>query len=461
MTSTKVGDLIAVSERITHDARPSTGAAVRAARWPLLRRLLAAADVAAWLVVCLAVGLATTPKDGVYAIALVPLWIVIAKGFGLYDRDQRALRHGTLDELSSIVSCAAVGTAILALAWVAVGESALSARVAIVAWLIAASAAVAARTTARLAWRQTTPAERTLIVAGGELGGDVSRHVERFASVHVDVVGVRHQLTFDELKEPPPWLMDADRIIIGAGVADERLLLALRAFCRAHQVRLSLVPRIRATFSAGARLEHLADLPLIEYDIWHVSRSTMFLKRCLDVALCALALVVLLPLGVAAALAIRIDGGGPVFFTQLRAGRGGRPFRMLKFRTMVPGADRLAEPMLKARNDPRVTRVGRVLRRWSIDELPQLLNVLRGDMSLVGPRPEQVELVEAYDSDHRLRLAVRPGLTGPMQIYGRGDLRLDERLALERDYIETMSLTRDLRIVVLTMAAIVRGHGAY
>jgi lipopolysaccharide/colanic/teichoic acid biosynthesis glycosyltransferase len=123
--------------------------------------------------------------------------------------------------------------------------------------------------------------------------------------------------------------------------------------------------------------------------------------------------------------------------------------------------DGLDDPMFKLRNDPRVTRVGRLLRRWSLDELPQLVNVVRGDMSLVGPRPEQVELVERYRPEHRFRLDARPGITGPMQVFGRGNLDFDERLAVEREYIENVSLGRDVRILVMTIPVVVSGRGAF
>ncbi len=143
---------------------------------------------------------------------------------------------------------------------------------------------------------------------------------------------------------------------------------------------------------------------------------------------------------------------------------------MLKFRTMVRDAeerlkdivpfDKLAEPMFKLPNDPRVTRVGRFLRPWSLDELPQLVNVLIGQMSLVGPRPEQIELVERYEPEHLFRLSVKPGMTGPMQIYGRGQLKFEERLAVEREYIENLSLGRDLRILTMTVAVVLGRKGA-
>jgi lipopolysaccharide/colanic/teichoic acid biosynthesis glycosyltransferase len=191
----------------------------------------------------------------------------------------------------------------------------------------------------------------------------------------------------------------------------------------------------------------------------------------MDVTVSALALLLLAPLLLLISTAIVVDSAGPVLFKQRRAGRGGRPFTMLKFRTMVSDAeaqlpnlvpfDALAEPMFKLRRDPRVTRIGRVLRRASLDELPQLLNVLKGDMSLVGPRPEQIDLVERYAPEHRFRLAVRPGVTGPMQVFGRGELTFEERLAVERQYIDHLSLSQDLRLLAMTIGPVVSGRGAY
>jgi lipopolysaccharide/colanic/teichoic acid biosynthesis glycosyltransferase len=210
---------------------------------------------------------------------------------------------------------------------------------------------------------------------------------------------------------------------------------------------------------------------VFDYDTWDVSRSTLMLKRAFDVVVSSAALLVLAPLFPLVALAIRIDSRGPVIFSQLRAGTGGRSFRIYKLRTMSANAEEslagivrleeLREPMFKLRSDPRVTRVGRLLRRFSLDELPQLVNVLRGEMSIVGPRPEQIELVERYEPEHRFRLDVKPGMTGPMQVFGRGELTFAERLAVELDYVENVSLGRDLRILFQTVPAIVRGTGAF
>jgi lipopolysaccharide/colanic/teichoic acid biosynthesis glycosyltransferase len=210
---------------------------------------------------------------------------------------------------------------------------------------------------------------------------------------------------------------------------------------------------------------------VIVYGTWDVSRSTLLLKQILDVLVASVLLVALSPLILLVGLAIKLDSRGPILFRQTRVGLNGRCFRMLKFRTMVRDAearlaevvpiDQLPEPMFKLARDPRVTRVGRILRRASLDELPQFWNVLRGEMSLVGPRPEEEQFVELYGPQHLVRLQVKPGVTGPMQINGRGELRLEERLAVEREYVENLSVGRDMRILALTAAAVVGGRGAF
>jgi lipopolysaccharide/colanic/teichoic acid biosynthesis glycosyltransferase len=194
-------------------------------------------------------------------------------------------------------------------------------------------------------------------------------------------------------------------------------------------------------------------------------------KRLLDLAGATLTLIVMaLPMALIAAW-IKLDSPGPVLFQQVRVGQKGQPFRIFKFRTMVDGAEhalpqlvdleRLPEPAFKIPNDPRVTRGGQFLRRWSLDELPQVFNVLRGEMSLVGPRPEEMAVVARYTDDQRRRLAVKPGMTGPMQVNGRGDLPFDERLKLEMDYIDHYSLGKDIRILLQTLPAVIDGRGAY
>jgi len=195
------------------------------------------------------------------------------------------------------------------------------------------------------------------------------------------------------------------------------------------------------------------------------------LKRATDVVGALIGLFLSAPLVPIIALAIKLDSKGPVFYGQERVGEGGRVFRMYKFRSMVDGAEEMLDelvgiekspsPAFKIRHDPRVTRVGRILRRASLDEIPQFWNVLKGDMSLVGPRPEEVRVVRLYNDWHRRRLAVKPGMTGPMQVDARGDLPLDERVRLEIDYIENYSLLTDVEMLLKTVPAILLGRGAY
>jgi lipopolysaccharide/colanic/teichoic acid biosynthesis glycosyltransferase len=236
-------------------------------------------------------------------------------------------------------------------------------------------------------------------------------------------------------------------------------------------VKLSVMPPMRAMLGTAVQLSHIAEMPVIEYGMWDTPASTMAFKRAIDIVVSAVGIVLLAPLMVVIALLVRLDSRGTALFRQLRAGRHGEPFKILKFRTMchdapervseVVAVEELKEPMYKLRRDPRVTRVGRFLRRTSLDELPQLFNVLRGHMSLIGPRPEELWLVERYSETERFRLAMRPGLTGPMQVHGRGELTFQERMAIEREYVENYSLKKDLRILLRTVSATFRADGAY
>lgn len=193
-------------------------------------------------------------------------------------------------------------------------------------------------------------------------------------------------------------------------------------------------------------------------------------KRTLDLVGGLLGLGLTAIVGPFIALAIKLDSDGPVLFKQERVGQGGRHFTIYKFRSMHHNAEEvldellpieeMEEPVFKLIDDPRRTRTGKILRRWSLDELPQFWNVFKGDMSLVGPRPEEVRLVNYYNDWHRRRLSIKPGLTGPMQVNGRGDLSLDERVRLELDYIENYTLWRDLSIIAQTLPAVLRGKGA-
>ena len=185
------------------------------------------------------------------------------------------------------------------------------------------------------------------------------------------------------------------------------------------------------------------------------------MSRALDVVLTAVLLVVAAPLLALAALAIRLESRGPVFYRQRRVGRYGRPFELWKLRTMVPGAESMGAGVYVLEGDPRITRVGRLLRRFSFDELPNLLNVLKGEMALVGPRPTVQEQVDRYTERQLRRLEVKPGITGWAQINGRTSLPWPERIELDVWYVEHRSLRLDLRILARTARMLASGRGLY
>jgi exopolysaccharide biosynthesis polyprenyl glycosylphosphotransferase len=434
--------------------------------------MLAVADLLAGLAAAVSLSLGGGDVSvTLWAALLAPLWLVVAKLSGLYDRDQRTLRHLTTDEVPRLVTFALVGTTATSVLLAFTPAGSPSAGEAVRAGIVATVAAIVLRAGARMVWRSSTPPERAVIIGDGALAHATRRKLDLFPDMHVQIHETLSTLTLEELDERRPTFDGIDRIILATSQLDERLLAPLIAICRADHIKLSVVPPLRGVLGTAVELNHVADLPVVEYNTWDVSRSTLLLKRVIDVVVSVVALVVLLPLFAAVALAVWVDGGRPILFRQPRAGQGARPFNILKFRTMARDAeeqlanivslDRLAQPMYKLRRDPRVTVVGRFLRRTSLDELPQLVNVLRGDMSLVGPRPEQLDLVARYDEAHLFRLGVKPGLTGPMQVFGRGELTFEERLAVERDYIENISVARDLRILALTFTSVFHGRGAF
>jgi exopolysaccharide biosynthesis polyprenyl glycosylphosphotransferase len=443
--------------------------------------MLALADVLAVVLATLVAGAGPLSlAEAFWTAALLPVWILLAKLHGLYDRDHRALRHLTVDELGSILAWATVSTAIAMPVLALTQAGAPSAGGAVRLWLALTVLATALRGLARLVWRAWTPPARVMLVGSGALERATRRKLELFRDIHLRVVGqvgideldVAHD-DFDLERRALAACAGAlpDRVIVCSEDINETVLAHLVGWCREQRIKVSVVPPLRGAFGTAVRLSHVAELPLIEYHTADASISTLMLKRWCDVIGASVGLVLAAPVLALAALAIRLDSRGPALYIQRRAGIDGQPFRMLKFRTMRDGADRqlddvvridaLADPMFKLREDPRVTRVGRFLRRWSLDELPQLVNVLRGEMSLVGPRPEQLDLVARYRPEHRFRLEARPGMTGPMQVFGRGELEFDERLAVEREYIENVSLVRDLRILLMTIPAVVSGNGAF
>jgi exopolysaccharide biosynthesis polyprenyl glycosylphosphotransferase len=240
---------------------------------------------------------------------------------------------------------------------------------------------------------------------------------------------------------------------------------------------LCVAPALLDVAGPRTTIRPVAGLPLLHLDHPEFTGSKLVLKAGFDKMVALAALTVAAPLLAVLALAVKLDDGGPAFFRQTRVGKDGRTFTVFKFRTMVIDAEQRRADLRRAhaqhstsgqhsvlfklRNDPRVTRTGTWLRRWSLDELPQLINVLNGDMSLVGPRPALPEEAAMYGDHVRRRLAVKPGITGLWQVSGRSDLTWDESIRLDLRYVENWSLMLDLHILWKTLSAVVRGSGAY
>ncbi|RDI55798.1 sugar transferase [Nocardia mexicana] len=224
---------------------------------------------------------------------------------------------------------------------------------------------------------------------------------------------------------------------------------------------------------AGTRLTHrfVADMPMLHVEKPQYDRAKSFGKAVFDLCFAGAAVLAVAPVLVAIAVAVKVTSPGPVFYLSERIGRGGKPFRMIKFRSMYADAEAHVAELIaadggnplffKMREDPRVTPVGRVIRKYSLDELPQFFNVLRGDMSVVGPRPQVRREVDSYDGTMRRRLLVKPGVTGLWQVSGRSDLSIEDAMRLDLSYVENWSMVLDLLLIARTMGAVTRGDGAY
>ncbi len=316
-----------------------------------------------------------------------------------------------------------------------------------------------------------------LIVGGGPVGKSIARALRSQSADDTVVCGFLD----DDLPLSPTvlghvddleWLARAefiDEVILALPDRPDRARQAAVIALRNH-LDLRAVPDLPPTFWPDAATDRIGDVPVVTLHRELLPSAALFLKRLLDVAGAAAGLLLLSPLMVAIAVLIRMDSPGPVFYAAERIGTKGRPFCCFKFRSMVAGSDRLKEnlrqqnqrqgPIFKIEDDPRITRIGRILRHYSLDELPQLWNVLRGEMSLVGPRPHPIEDVDRYELHHYRRLDVKPGITGLWQITARKSPSFELNMHLDLTYIESWSLLLDLRILARTVRVLFAPEGA-
>ncbi len=323
---------------------------------------------------------------------------------------------------------------------------------------------------------QTGNVRNVLIVGAGNVGRRVAAYVEAHPQMGRTVYGFldNERLLNNKVIGRVNDLARLARTgfvdeVILAAPHDRSLILQVVRAARRLRLDVEIVPDLFGCKPAGLEVKRVGDLPMICLHAEQLPAGGLVLKRIVDVVGASLALVMLLPGLAAIAALIKLESPGPVLYCARRAGRKGRPFRCYKFRTMVCNADELKDqlrknnqrsgPFFKIAHDPRITRLGQFLRRYSLDELPQLGNVLKGDMSLVGPRPHPLDDFAAYELEHFARLDVTPGITGLWQVSARRDPSFQRGMELDREYIRTWSMKSDIRILLRTFLVVARGTG--
>ncbi len=390
-------------------------------------------------------------------------------------------------ELSSVLSATSVGVMLLFAAVSMARYPASSRALFVYFWLLAVLSVGIARTLHRLlimAFRKRGVGVKRMLVVGGSnaLGRRIMHSIATERSAAAQVIGFVDLEPADDfgrfrflgtVKDIPFIVNDLgiDEIVIALPAASHDQVLRIMDHCRRKGVSFRVVPDLYQIRLNRVDVDSVNGIPLIAVSKSQIQGWNLLMKRVLDAVASAAALTLLSPLLLLVALAIKLDSRGPVLFRQTRVGRDGQTFTLYKFRSMLQDAeqqlDQLWEmneasgPLFKIRDDPRITRTGRLLRRTSIDELPQLINVLKGEMSLVGPRPPLPSEVEKYEEWHLRRMEAAPGLTGLWQVSGRSEIPFDEMVMLDIYYIENWSLGLDLSILLRTIPAVLSGGGAF
>ncbi len=449
-----------------------TSSIVRA-RQAIVQGTLAAADAAAALLATVAVIVwAEQQSLSPTLVALPALLLVINKVAGLYDRDSLVLRRSTLDELPLLVLVSSVYALLASAASETLFGVRLGPQELVVLWGVTAGLVGISRTAARALLHATAPSERCFLVGGGEHLGHIAERIR--AVCHADVVGAV------ALNGPSPevmtsgdmrWLVErfhVHRVILAPFGLDATDTVHLVRVAKAAGVRVSLLPRMLEAVGAAAQLEQVDGMTMLGVRPFGLSRSQQAVRRAFNLIVGTVTFIGILPMLVTIAVLIRLDSPGPVFFRQTRIGRNGVPFRMWKFRSMVADAEVRKEALrpanetvglFKLTEDPRITRLGRFLRRSSLDELPQILNVLAGEMSLVGPRPLVAEEDVLIEGILRSRLALTPGMTGQWQLLGATRVPLDEMLSMDYLYVANWSLWQDIKILLRTVPHVLGARG--
>ncbi len=494
-----VGTVPPYGERATNASLWSRSGSVRRRGW-LVRRALLAADLLglmlAFLTARLLFGNAEGSPDRVEErlelllfIATLPGWILLTKLYGLYDRDESRTDDTTVDDVIPVFHMVTVGAWLFFVgAWVT-GLAMPSLAKLVTFWALAVLLVSLGRASARaFCRRRPSYLQNTLIVGAGEVGLLVARKLIKHSEYGLNVLGFVDASATSLPRDLAPLAvvgrpeelpalvnaLDAERVVIAFPEDSFQETLSLVRSLSDLPVRVEIVPRLYEVVGPSVGIHTVEGLPLIGLPFPWLSRSSRLLKRATDLVCSAFGLMALAPVLAVIAVAIKFDSRGPVFFRQCRMGCRAQAFQILKFRTMEIDAEaRKAEfahlnmhaqsggrQMFKIANDPRVTRVGRFLRRYSLDELPQLINVLRGEMSLVGPRPlipDEHQYVEGWE---RKRLDLKPGMTGLWQVLGRSGIPFEEMLKLDYIYVTEWSLSYDLKLILRTVPELMRSRHA-
>ncbi|HTB50452.1 MAG TPA: sugar transferase [Solirubrobacteraceae bacterium] len=459
------------------------GPAASLLRDALFRRLLFTGDV---LAILGAFALAIELTGGQLhllriCLAALPLVVLGAKLFGLYDRDEAVIRKTTLDEAPKLFQLATLCALVAWLAGKQLGYGTLTRDDVLFLWVALAALLLVARCCARAVALRVAPVERCLFIGSAASEATIRSRMSNHGGVRAEVVA------HVDLHEIAPWSTDAfshekleeiselargldvHRAIVAPSSGEAGEMLDLVRTLKAVGIRVSVVPMLLQVIGSSVEFDDLHGVTLMGVRRFDLTRSSELVKRAFDLVGASLGLLAISPLMIAIAIAIKLDSKGPVFFRQQRVGRDEHRFGLFKFRTMVPDAEALKhtladrneaqEGLFKIAEDPRVTRVGGFLRKTALDELPQLFNVLRGEMSLVGPRPLIDDEDRRIEGWSRRRLALHPGMTGHWQILGPARVSLREMVAIDYLYVANWSLWTDVKILLRTVPHVLCRRG--
>jgi exopolysaccharide biosynthesis polyprenyl glycosylphosphotransferase len=448
-----------------------------------VRRFLAGADLLG-VVAALAVAMllaSQQPIEFAWGLALLPVWVVIFKAYGLYDRDLKRISHRTVDDLPWIFHAVLIGSLLLLAYYQFLPVDGIQLRlVAIFAMVALLTVPVLRAVARRLAVSVLAPEAVVLIGNAPEIAtlADKLRTHNQYGVAPVGPISLsasdsgEPSLRFDEAGDVA--LDDvvtrdgAERIVVAREDFEEESLFDLVCRAREYGVKVSVLPQLFDALGPSVEVDDVEGTTVLGVNPPVLPRSSRFLKRTMDVVGSISVLVLSAPILAVIGLAIKLDSRGPVVFRQERIGLWGERFPLVKFRTMIADAEQGREALLSESkdpgwllldHDPRVTRVGRFLRHWSLDELPQFWNVLKGEMSLVGPRPIIPSEDQQLDGWARSRIDLTPGLTGLWQVLGRASLPFEEMIRLDYLYVTNWSLWTDIRLMLRTVPAVMFRRG--